>query len=163
MSTDLARIGRKERDAENDTLDINTAINTAVNGSIPVGGIIMWSGVSIPTNWALCNGTTYGSITTPDLRDRFIVGAGSSYAIGNTGGAPTVTLQTTEIPAHTHDVTYSTAQGDTHACSDTNQNQADCFRSRYKNASATSTSTGDSGAHENRPPYYALAYIMRIS
>jgi hypothetical protein len=56
-----------------------------VGGIVPVGGIIMWSGniASIPTRWALCN----GSNGTPDLRDRFIVGAGSTYAPGATGGS----------------------------------------------------------------------------
>jgi microcystin-dependent protein len=148
----------------NDTTLATTAfVNTAINGSIPIGGIIMWSGASSPTNWGLCNGATYGSITTPDLRDRFIVGSGSSYAIGQTGGASTVTLQTTEIPAHTHDITYKTFQGASHQASDTNQNQASCYKAEEITPTITSTSTGGSGAHENRPPYYALAYIMRIS
>lgn len=67
---------------------------------VPVGGIIMWSGsiVSIPATWALCDGTN----GTPDLRDRFIVGAGSTYAVADTGGAATVTLDVTMIPSHTH-------------------------------------------------------------
>ena len=60
----------------------------------------MWSGLisSIPDRWALCNGTN----GTPDLRDRFIVGAGSGYAPGNTGGQNTVTLTVNQIPAHGH-------------------------------------------------------------
>lgn len=64
----------------------------------PVGGIIMWSGTiaSIPSGWALCNGTS----GTPDLRDRFIIGAGSTFAPGNVGGTLS---QTTNIAgAHTH-------------------------------------------------------------
>lgn len=57
------------------------------NGYVPVGGIILWSGTvaSIPTNWALCN----GSNGTPDLRDRFVVGAGSTYTAGTSGGSLT--------------------------------------------------------------------------
>jgi|TARA_R110002126_G_scaffold188974_1_gene337303 hypothetical protein len=52
--------------------------------AVPAGGIIMWSGSigSIPSGYYLCDGTN----GTPDLRDRFVVGAGSSYAVGNTGG-----------------------------------------------------------------------------
>jgi len=51
---------------------------------IPAGGIIMWSGSigAIPTGYYLCNGQN----GTPDLRDRFVVGAGNTYAVGNTGG-----------------------------------------------------------------------------
>lgn len=58
---------------------------------VPVGGIILWSGAiaAIPTNWALCN----GSNGTPDLRDKFVVGAGSTYAVGATGGAATINIE----------------------------------------------------------------------
>jgi hypothetical protein len=52
--------------------------------AVPAGGIIMWSGSigSIPTGYVLCN----GSNGTPDLRDRFVVGAGNTYSVGNNGG-----------------------------------------------------------------------------
>ena len=69
---------------------------------VPSGIIAVWSGSegSIPSGWYLCN----GSNGTPDLRNRFIVGAGSgsSYSVGNTGGSNTVTLSTSQIPAHSH-------------------------------------------------------------
>ena len=57
---------------------------------VPTGAIMMWSGEStaIPTGWVLCNGEN----NTPDLRDRFVVGAGNSYAVGATGGSSTTTL-----------------------------------------------------------------------
>ena len=63
---------------------------TATNSQFPSGGIIMWSGstASIPSGWHLCDGTS----GTPDLQDRFVVGAGLSYGVGNTGGAATVVL-----------------------------------------------------------------------
>lgn len=82
-------------------------VTTAVAAGIPVGVITMWSGsiASIPAGWALCNGAS----GTPDLRDRFVVGAGSTYAVGNTGGANTVTLDTTQIPSHTHTGSGTTA------------------------------------------------------
>jgi hypothetical protein len=60
--------------------------------------IILWSGsiASIPSGFALCDGTS----GTPDLRDRFIVGAGSTYAVDATGGSADATL-----PTHTHTAT----------------------------------------------------------
>ena len=76
--------------------------NQTPGGGIPAGGIIMWSGTvaNIPSGWYLCNGS-YG---TPDLRDRFVVGAGSSYNPGNTGGSETVSISTSNMPSHNHSV-----------------------------------------------------------
>jgi len=73
------------------TNDLNTRL-------MPSGGIIIWSGssASIPSGWYLCNGAN----GTPDLRDRFVVGAGTTYAVGATGGQNTITT----VPAHTHAV-----------------------------------------------------------
>ena len=86
--------------------------------AIPVGGIIMWSGsvATIPNGWALCN----GSNGTPDLRDKFVIGAGSTYSPSNTGGAATVTLVEANLPAHTHAFTGTAelAGGHTHTVSD---------------------------------------------
>ena len=69
---------------------------------VPSGVIMMWSGAegAIPSGWYLCN----GSNSTPDLRNKFIVGsgAGSSYSVGATGGSDTVTLSTSQIAAHSH-------------------------------------------------------------
>ena len=57
---------------------------TPAVSAVPSGGIIMWSGSigSIPSGYYICDGTN----GTPDLRDRFVVGAGNTYAVGNTGG-----------------------------------------------------------------------------
>lgn len=73
------------------------------NGIVPVGGIILWSGAAnnIPENWALCNGAN----GTPNLEDKFVVGAGNSYAVGATGGATTATLSVSNLPPHNHGVT----------------------------------------------------------
>ena len=64
------------------------------------GMILIWSGAenAIPSGWVLCN----GSNSTPDLRDRFVVGAGSTYSVGATGGANNVTLTANQIASHSH-------------------------------------------------------------
>ena len=74
------------------TLDVDSA---AFAGSIPLGGIIMWSGTSIPAGWALCNGQS----GRPDLRDRFIVGAGNVYSVNSKGG-----YDDSQVPPHAHDL-----------------------------------------------------------
>jgi hypothetical protein len=62
--------------------------------SFPIGGIVMWSGVGVtlPSNWKLCDGTTYGSVTTPDLRSRFVMGA---TAVGASGGGTNFLYEST--------------------------------------------------------------------
>jgi len=117
-------------------------------GLIPSGGIIMWSGVSVPTGWYLCNGEN----GTPDLRNRFIVGSGDEYSTGNTGGEKEHVLTVEEMPSHSH--SYSVKSTTIYPGS-----------SSYKNimepGSSTTGTSGGGQAHENRPPYYALAFIMK--
>jgi microcystin-dependent protein len=153
-------------------------------GLVPTGGIIMWSGsvASIPTGWALCN----GSSGTPDMRDRFVVGAGNSYAVGDTGGANSVTLTEAQMPAHTHTFSGSTnttgahihpITGDIFSGNGTftgftprttsgnfftNNNTTSSAGDHSHTFSGTTASRGGGQAHENRPPYYALAYIMKL-
>jgi hypothetical protein len=138
--------------------------------TVPSGGIIMWSGsiATIPAGFLLCDGTN----GTPDLRNRFVVGAGSTYTPGNTGGADTVTLTTAQIPSHTHTATV-TDPGHSHTVPvATSTLQGGSFTGatiQGTSTSGTSTTgitvtnaaTGGGGSHENRPPYYALAYIMK--
>jgi len=126
-----------------------------VMSTIPSRGVIMWSGAEadIPTGWYLCDGNN----GTPDMRDKFVVGAGTggSYAVAATGGAVSVTLTTANIPAHTHTLG---ARNDNNAAGDTNA----AVRAQADNASITTDSGGGSGgSHENLPPYYALCYIMK--
>lgn len=161
-----------------------SALNTASTHYVPSGGIIMWSGsiASIPSGWYLCDGTN----STPDLRNRFIVGAGSTYAVDATGGADSVTLTQNQIPGHTHTFSGTTAGGGAHDHSlrggfgtvedfyggsaanygvgigseDINYKTASVGTHTHT-FSGTTASTGGGTSHENRPPYYALAYIMK--
>ena len=136
-------------------------------GTIPVGGIIMWSGSAsnIPDGWKLCN----GSNNTPDLRNRFIVGAGDEYGVGHTGGQKQVTLTTNEMPRHYHEYVGDDQLRDIEPGSSTFMRQT---TTRYDADSRTggswssgvyaTSSVGNGQAHENRPPYYALCFIMRV-
>jgi len=91
----------------------STAVATTayVHNVMPTGAIIMYSGNTIPFGWAICNGQTVNGVTTVDLRDRFVVGAGTSYVSGETGGNSSVSLTTTQMPSHSHDISFSTTTG----------------------------------------------------
>ena len=115
----------------------------------------MWSGAAnaIPTGYVLCN----GSNNTPDLRNRFVVGAGSgsNYSVNDTGGADSVTLTVDQIPAHTHTyIDQYVAINNGYRPWPANNN--DCAARNVNSGSA-----GGGQSHENRPPYYALCYIMK--
>jgi microcystin-dependent protein len=124
---------------------------------LPPGMIMMWSGQTsaVPAGWVLCDGTN----GTPDLRNRFIVGAGGQYNTGNTGGLDTVTLTLNQIPGHGHGYNYKdTAQFCFNAAFQTGTcNTAPPLQT----VSASTNIAGGGQAHENRPPYYALSYIMK--
>lgn len=142
------------------------------------GMILMWSGSidTIPSGWHLCDGTN----GTPDLRDRFIVGAGNGYIVGASGGSNSVVLNVNQLPSHTHTVTMNNAGTHNHSYEYWKRYQSvgDSSLSYYSvyNYSNTGTTgnagshthpttianTGAGGGHENRPPYYSLAYIMKI-
>ena len=145
---------------------VTTATSFVGNGTIPVGGIIMWSGsiATIPTGWALCD----GSNSTPDLRNRFVVAAADdsgtgvtfnadtgatsgNYAPDDTGGSVAHQLTVAEMPSHTHDY-YRPNEGVVSTGSNID------IRTRTFTQTAA---TGGDDYHENRPPYYALAFIMR--
>jgi len=165
----------------------NTTIATTafVRSIIPAGVILLWSGstASIPTGWYLCNGTN----GTPNLQDRFVVGAGSGYAVGATGGTADAVVvshshtasSAVSDPTHTHAsypnstgfITYGAAGVYGHIAG---INPGGAFSDQgiganpttYGAATGISVSTtvdaaGVSGVNQNLPPYYALAYIMK--
>lgn len=126
--------------------------------SVPVGGIIMWNKQLLPddTHWAICDGKN----GTPDLRDRFIVGAGNEYSLGNSGGKKEVKLSVDEMPRHSHQYTVWGQQG---KVTGDDWYFTDFIEEDHKQKRTRATgATGGDKAHENRPPYYALYYIMRI-
>lgn len=130
-----------------------------------------------------CNG-----VAIPDLTDRFIVQAGGTYAEGDTGGANTVTLTVNQMPTHNHDTNSSVTNATVNTKDNEGKHQhgipsinADGWGSKVRGGSesaATATpSTNNDGthkhsfdlyargggqAHENRPPFYALCYLIKV-
>ena len=139
--------------------DLSVSGTVSGYGTAPVGCIILWSGAqnNIPDGWHLCDGTS----GTPNLRDRFVVGAGGEYRVGQTGGEKEHTLTVSEMPSHTHGMTMWGGDID-----DDWKQQNNLYithnKYNYNNWRETSA-TGGNQPHENRPPYYALCYIMRVS
>ena len=151
----------------NDTLDVNggvTATTFTGNGVIPVGGIIMWSGAvnQIPSGWALCNGGN----GTPNLQNRFIIGAGNLYNPNNTGGAKEVTLSAGNLPPHTHnyrDSYFSENNGLNYGYAGSNKTDNDNNPfDYYINRTTDGGNSLNSTPFSILPPYYALAFIMRV-
>lgn len=143
-----------------ETLPRSSIIVTRYNksldsSSIPSGTILPWYGAlgSIPSGFALCN----GSNGTPDLRNRFLVGAGSSYSLGNTGGVNTVTLTVAQMPSHSHSF-YSGRYGSSPYSVSCNAHSPGGLLDHK----LSTYSAGGNEAHENRPPYYAVYYIMKL-
>lgn len=126
----------------------------------PTGLISMWSGTVPPTGWALCNGAG----GTPDLRGKFIVGYDPGdldyLAIGNNGGAKTVTLSALQLPAHSH--SFNEAKRNTGSSGASRVSDVGITPGDTTNTSRSTNNTGGGEAHENRPPYYTLAYIIKL-
>jgi len=135
-------------------------------GTIPVGGIIMWSGATAPTGWALCDGGTYNGIRTPDLRGRFVISSGNSSrdgAIGSVGGNASINLSQSQMPSHNHgftDAYFAENQGWGQAYAGS-KSGVDSDNSLYTRANTTDYA-GDGSAIDIRPPFYVLAFIMRV-
>jgi microcystin-dependent protein len=137
--------------------------STGSGATIPAGLIAIWSGAtgSIPAGWTLCNGTN----GTPDLRNSFVIGAGSTYAVGATGGsADAIVVSHTHTiidPGHLHN-TASTGSASTLINAAAGNTTGDSSSTTATATTGiTNQSTGVSGTNANLPPYYALAFIMK--
>lgn len=171
---------------------------------VPLGVVEMYSGSTIPENYAVCDGqalsqslyqelyqvigtrfnkpdTASGMFCLPDLRGRFIVGQGSDSdynTVGNTGGEKTHKLTVSELPGHTHnmehthdymDIYYSERGGQVtvpgnfgSGDSDNDDSGHQMRRTTISQSTKNTGATGGGAAHENRPPYFVLFYIMRL-
>tara|TARA_B100001175_G_C19424740_1_gene597996 strand:+ start:35 stop:526 length:492 start_codon:yes stop_codon:yes gene_type:complete len=152
------------------------SLGTASTGTVPIGGIIIWSGsvASIPDGYALCN----GSNGTPNLRNKFILGAYSDTVSvaypnvppNNTGGSADATLV-----SHSHNfnvggstrssasVTTSVSERDETADEKGGEPTQVLEEVTANNSNISIVANGSSATNANIPPYYSLAYIMRIS
>ena len=159
-----------------------------LSNGVPSGAIMMWSGTvaTIPTGWLLCDGQN----DTPDLRNKFIIGAGDTYAFGATGGSAdavvvghdhNVTASSTSDsnvndPGHTHTIPLtnssapSNGSGNLTGNNDTPTSYPVESEIAYTNITVTTTTSttvdvqpaGESGTGKNLPPYFSLAYIMKV-
>jgi microcystin-dependent protein len=148
-----------------------------ISGLFSRGMIMMWSGTiaTIPSGWVLCDGTN----GTPSMAGMFVVNYNASdgdyNAIGNTGGSKTVALTDVQNGPHNHGVndpghTHPLATGvllalpGTGPWSGGGPNPGGTSTLGNTGSNSTGITIQDSGTgapHENRPPYYVLAYIMK--
>jgi len=144
--------------------------------AVPTGCILLWSGStgSIPATFLLCDGTN----GTPDLRDRFLVGAGNTYAVNATGGSAdsivvthnhTATSTVTDA-GHDHDAITQTSGSSSSGAQFTNSFSGSVNTTSTQmiqtattgiTVATTIANAGTSGTNANLPPYYALCYIMK--
>jgi microcystin-dependent protein len=150
-----------------------TASNFVGYGTIPIGGIILWSGAAtnVPAGWALCDGTTHYGVVTPDLRGRFVLGAGSGAGltprtVGQSDGEETHTLTLGEMPSHTHTNAFvDNGYPDNWGRRDSTGVNGHFLVDPHGGGNLANFGTSTNGAdvaHNNMPPYYVLAYIIRV-
>ena len=156
------------------TLKVGNIIDSSGNASAFVTGmIILWYGdtSNIPGGWVLCNGQN----GTPDLRNRFVIGAGDNFSAGDTGGSNSVTLSEANLPSHRHFVVSNALGGQNRTNSNVSANNqvrkgtgAGNLYESYNLASTgsdaaagRSSAVGSGTAFDNKPKYHALCYIMK--
>jgi microcystin-dependent protein len=160
-------------------MTINTTPNVATGQttafiSIPVGTVVSYAGSVAPSGWLLCDGSpispsTYPALhnlvgnNVPDLRSRFIVGAGQGGGLSNRplfqgGGEENHTLSQNEMPSHTH--TFGIGGGRNH--NNPGTGISDDYASTDTVFTAYTSTAGANWAHNNMPPYYALTYIIKF-
>ena len=167
----------------------NGQFSVSVPSAFVSGMIILWSGNTgnIPTGFVLCDGNN----STPNLTDRFVVGAGSAYGVGASGGSSSVTLSTSNLPSHNHSISVSGTTSTKSLTGDITK-ISECYNvaggatgvftkkgtgnSPVTGSSSTSPTAGvdfdgththgtdtqgSSATNANLPPYYALTFIIK--
>lgn len=157
----------------------------STSSSVPQGSIIPWYGSpgNIPNGFALCDGKN----GTPDLRNRFIVGAGNTYKLSDIGGKDAVTLEPSQTSSHYHTFGYHNGNNNgyfiTTASKKTNASlPSGTYPAKWNGSggggwygwdgsgwnggqnlvTSLTVATEAQKPHENRPPYYALYYLMKL-
>lgn len=166
ISGDLTVERNADWQDENAPVEVSGAVTAgkfAGDGIAPVGSIVMWQNSdTLPPGWALCDGKD----GRPNLIDRFLVGVGGeeNYGYGQMGGADTVALSWDEMPPHTH--TYTTASTRDYHFKGLAWSGSDWWQNSNENPgkckNGYTDSYGNGEAHENRPPYYAMVFIIRV-
>lgn len=141
--------------------------------NLPKGAIIMWYGEKsqIPDGWKLCDGHD----GRPNLINKFVVGAGSEYYKGQTGGENAVKLDINQMPKHSHDIyeagkhkhkisgrKYSGSWQNTLCRSGDNNDWAESSTHEAGNHTHSMETVGGDSPHENRPPFVAVFFIIKI-
>lgn len=153
--------------------------------SIPQGTILSWFGqlANIPSGFAVCDDKN----GTPDLRNRFIVGAGDAYKLSDIGGEDAVKLEPSQTSSHYHTFGYHNANNNgyfiTTASKKINADRpAGTYPAKWNGSggggwygwdgsgwaggqnlvTSLTVATEAQKPHENRPPFYALHYIMKL-
>ena len=162
------------------TVGMASSYTSSYGSSLPRGAIVMWTGDTAPAGWAMCDGQN----GAPDLRGRFVLGSGKGNGLtqrnrGEQSGEEKHLLTIAEIPSHTHGVsdpghlhnwTGSRQQAGTDDHNNTcefSKGDAGAVDTVSKNTDSRTTNisisaAGGSLAHENMPPFYVLAYIMKL-
>jgi microcystin-dependent protein len=131
---------------------------------VPIGSVVAWlksitNTPALPSGWIECNGQTLNDAESPyngqvianlNSQNRFLRGNTTS---GGTGGESTHTLTTNEMPSHSHSIPANPAGGGTTILVPT---------TLASGSTISTAASGNGAAHENKPPYYDVVWIMRV-